>query len=515
MPDQPADAAPYDAGDAPTTTARPLPTHGDAHAWKTTAINLANQLATLTAERDQARADLQATLDRAHKVRIDAHGVIWHATPDGHWHHRIYGTRTLERVDEIFGTTRPALLVDIDTITALGSAPARAQDRHDWYPDHDGRCVTCHLPNGECGSSSAPARAQDPAPPAQTAPQPPTGSGGPSGKGDTGTEAHRGTQAVQPGRFCHRHFSWLCQAGQGQCQAAEAAPTRAQAPDDLTDRLADALATLIRSLNTGAHHAQTSRHTDWIPVTQITEWELLLAEHADRSTAAGWTAEADRLDQQARAHHLDVDDLLTNARLQLTDATNDDERAEAIEMLLNGWYAAWPDDALTDPTAPLAAELVRLLTARPDRAQGQAALRPADWERQAIDQAEDALRAAWIYLDNDPVHAEQLATTAVRALIDAGLVPPATPELPAADPATTEALRPTYRPATAADMHTPGYHWGRAWAPTQDETTCPCTTAPCGYIVAGTEHPDCPHHHPVNTTRRGGHPAAQCPGREG
>jgi hypothetical protein len=75
--------APYDAGDAPTTTVRPLPTHGAAHVWQTTAIDLAHQLATagrqivtLTAERDQARADrdqayqardvLRAQRDQAH-----------------------------------------------------------------------------------------------------------------------------------------------------------------------------------------------------------------------------------------------------------------------------------------------------------------------------------------------------------------------------------------------------------------------------------------------------------------
>ena len=24
--------------------------------------------------------------------------------------------------------------------------------------------------------------------------------------------------APAPGHFCHQHFSWLCQAGQGECQ---------------------------------------------------------------------------------------------------------------------------------------------------------------------------------------------------------------------------------------------------------------------------------------------------------
>lgn len=30
--------------------------------------------------------------------------------------------------------------------------------------------------------------------------------------------------APDRGEFCHRHFSWLCQAGQGNCQREGAAP---------------------------------------------------------------------------------------------------------------------------------------------------------------------------------------------------------------------------------------------------------------------------------------------------
>ncbi|WP_416902737.1 hypothetical protein [Micromonospora echinospora] len=158
-----ADAAPYDAGDAPTTS-RPLPIHDDLQRVTQERDHLAGLLARIgdtispTGERPEEalgtlaadvealveqRDALQVALDRAHKVRIDAHGVIWHATPEGHWHHRIYGTRTRERIDEIFGKTRPALLVDIDTddppadwrinpaddqAAVLGSPPARAQD---------------------------------------------------------------------------------------------------------------------------------------------------------------------------------------------------------------------------------------------------------------------------------------------------------------------------------------------------------------------------------------------------
>lgn len=80
------------------------------------------------AERDRCEA-LADALERAQTIRIDAHGTVWHTAPDGHWHHRIYGTRTLARLDEIFGQTRLALLIDIDEQDAPspGSGPDRAQ----------------------------------------------------------------------------------------------------------------------------------------------------------------------------------------------------------------------------------------------------------------------------------------------------------------------------------------------------------------------------------------------------
>jgi hypothetical protein len=56
-----------------------------------------------------------------------------------------------------------------------------------------------------------------------------------------------------------------------------------------------------------------------------------------------------------------VDGLVANVARSLASAVDDAERAEAVEMLLGGWYAAWPASAVTDPHAPLAAELVRLL----------------------------------------------------------------------------------------------------------------------------------------------------------
>ncbi|TDC42123.1 hypothetical protein E1166_08905 [Micromonospora sp. KC213] len=61
----------------------------------------------------------------------------------------------------------------------------------------------------------------------------------------------------------------------------------------------------------------------------------------------------------------------------------------------------------------------------------------------------------------------------------------------------------------------PEYHWGRAWSPTQDEATCPCAKAPCGYVIRSADSAGCEYHGPMQTMR-GGHPADRCPGkREG
>lgn len=59
---------------------------------------------------------------------------------------------------------------------------------------------------------------------------------------------------------------------------------------------------------------------------------------------------------------VDVDQLLAVAAADLAVASDDAERAEAVEELLEGWYAAWPDTAVTSPHYPIAGELVRLLT---------------------------------------------------------------------------------------------------------------------------------------------------------
>ncbi|MEU0081386.1 hypothetical protein ABZY58_26090 [Micromonospora tulbaghiae] len=70
--------------------------------------------------------------------------------------------------------------------------------------------------------------------------------------------------------------------------------------------------------------------------------------------------------ERAAARGQDViEGLLANAGRSLASAVDDAERAEAVEMLLDGWYAAWPDSAVTSPSYPLATELVRLLRPRP------------------------------------------------------------------------------------------------------------------------------------------------------
>lgn len=51
---------------------------------------------------------------------------------------------------------------------------------------------------------------------------------------------------------------------------------------------------------------------------------------------------------------------LTESALAKTD--DPVERAELVENLLLVWYEEWPESAVTSPHAPIAAELVWLLT---------------------------------------------------------------------------------------------------------------------------------------------------------
>ncbi|MFY1658555.1 hypothetical protein [Micromonospora sp. WMMD1274] len=182
----------------------------------------------------------------------------------------------------------------------------------------------------------------------------------------------------------------------------------------------------------------------------------------------------------------------------------------------------------------------------PCRAQG---IRPADWQQKAVDAARDALTQAWGWSD-DSVMPARIAEVAVSAIIDAGLAgaggrcPTCGETYPRTMPAgedqrcwtcSTEEVAglPEYgggeqsltdRLAAALkrlmhllDQHAqqqqlPEYHWGRAWSPTQDEATCPCPKAPCGYVIRSSEPTGCELHGPMQTMR-GGHPADRCPAK--
>ncbi|WFF07235.1 hypothetical protein O7622_01140 [Micromonospora sp. WMMD1076] len=76
---------------------------------------------------------------------------------------------------------------------------------------------------------------------------------------------------------------------------------------------------------------------------------------------AGWHRDDDGAVWGTSVNGASLDGLLANVSRSLATAVDDAERAEAIEMLLDGWYAAWPDSAVTSPSFPLAAQLVRLL----------------------------------------------------------------------------------------------------------------------------------------------------------
>ncbi|MBC9006124.1 hypothetical protein [Micromonospora aurantiaca (nom. illeg.)] len=97
---------------------------------------------------------------------------------------------------------------------------------------------------------------------------------------------------------------------------------------------------------------------------------------------AGWHRDDDGAAWGTAVSGASLDGLLANIGRSLASAVDDAERAEAIEMLLDGWYAAWPDSAVTSPSFPLATQLVRLLgkdTAemRAERDEAIAALRDA------------------------------------------------------------------------------------------------------------------------------------------
>jgi len=109
--------------------------------------------------------------------------------------------------------------------------------------------------------------------------------------------------------------------------------------------------------------------------TAEAERDRLTAENTDlRAQLCARYAQSDtvqprcveNLDDDARAT---AENLLANTRHALAGARDDDERAEAISMLLDAWYDSWHDSPVTAPHDPIAAALVRLL--RPQPSQGQ------------------------------------------------------------------------------------------------------------------------------------------------
>jgi hypothetical protein len=58
-----------------------------------------------------------------------------------------------------------------------------------------------------------------------------------------------------------------------------------------------------------------------------------------------------------------------------------------------------------------------------------------------------------------------------------------------------------------------GYHWGRAWSPSDIEALCPCPKAPCGYVIQGKESPDCDQHAERFHLALDRHRADRCPDR--
>jgi hypothetical protein len=90
----------------------------------------------------------------------------------------------------------------------------------------------------------------------------------------------------------------------------------------------------------------------------------------------------------------DVEAILGAARMCLSGARTDAERAEVVEALLESWYDAWPDTAITSPHEAIAGELVRML--RPDvayprsavdaTATGTRTLEPGGWHTVTFDQ---------------------------------------------------------------------------------------------------------------------------------
>ncbi|RKN38468.1 hypothetical protein [Micromonospora endolithica] len=190
-------------------------------------------------------AALADALERAESAIIDRDDSVWRPGDGGHWTSRHMTPMTRDDIEKTFGPTRTVLLIDIDQDEEqdgdstdadrppVGSADPRAQDQPDplhtarldrngwvWFPDGDGRwrgAGTCHLN----ASSETLERLHGPTAEAVVVP------------------VDRATGRPH---------------------------------DDLTDRLAAALARLMRR-NGGEGISPTTWQT----------WEAMLAEHANRT----------------------------------------------------------------------------------------------------------------------------------------------------------------------------------------------------------------------------------------
>lgn len=170
----------------------------------------------------------------------------------------------------------------------------------------------------------------------------------------------------------------------------------------------------------------------------LAEVDLLRGELADARADAVAALPPSSGSRPARAQDVEgnVDALLANVTRSLASARDDSERVEAVEMLLSGWYAAWPESAVTDPHAPLAAELVRLLGEQQAARYGEA-LDLLTLIARSVVTAADAMHA-WLHAE-DPDMARQLWRGDYEAMAAAALdaVRAQEPTVPAQNAAQT------------------------------------------------------------------------------
>ncbi|AYF30625.1 hypothetical protein CSH63_24910 [Micromonospora tulbaghiae] len=208
------------------------------------------------------------------------------------------------------------------------------------------------------------------------------------------------------------------------------------------------------------------------------------------------------------------------------------EQVATAHNALRNLAQAYTDATGTTPPPPVLGSSPRAQGGPAPAGPAEQGIRPPAWEQHATDAVSAALAQTWSWSDRSVMPA-RIAEVAVRAIVDAGLAGPGgrCPTCGATYPRTLPAGEdqrcwtcstqevvglPEYAGSAVGPAAAPGelpeYHWGRAWSPTQDEATCPCPKAPCGYVVRSSEPTGCELHGPMQTMR-GGHPADRCPGR--